>query len=89
MPASPRAALPARKKSGVDMNGEAIKTILLRFDGETQAKAVALARANFRKPGGEGNVTVLLRSLVQQAYSHPERFGLLPGVEEESSDKPE
>jgi hypothetical protein len=48
-----------------------------RFDDETMARAQALAEANFALPRGAGNVSALLRSLINQAWLYPERFGLI------------
>lgn len=56
------------------MNG---KRLSLALDDDIYRRMVALAEANFPKPSGEGNVTTLVRILVNQAYHYPERFGLV------------
>lgn len=41
------------------------------------ARAHALAETSFALPRGAGNVSALLRSLINQAWLYPERFGLI------------
>jgi hypothetical protein len=69
------------------MSMAGVKITTMRFDDEIYEKAMALARANFRKPSGEGNLAILIRSLIQQAYAHPERFGLQEPANEPRGEK--
>jgi hypothetical protein len=59
------------------------KITTVRLDDETYDMAMELARANFRKPNGEGHFSILLRALIHLAYMHPERFDLRPPVKDE------
>jgi hypothetical protein len=53
------------------------KRLNLALDDDTYRRMAALAEANFPKPSGDGNITTLVRTLVNQAYHYPERFGLI------------
>lgn len=50
----------------------------LRFDEDTYRNAQSLAKANFKKPNGEGNLAILLRHLIVQAAADPDAFKLTP-----------
>lgn len=48
------------------------------FDRRTYDRMYALAHANFPTPKRGGNITALIRTLINQAWVEPEKFGLLP-----------
>ncbi|MFN8463928.1 MAG: hypothetical protein U0X20_00195 [Caldilineaceae bacterium] len=48
------------------------------FDRRTYERMYALAHANFPTPKRGGNITALIRALINQAWMEPEKFGLLP-----------
>ena len=48
------------------------------FDRRTYDRMYALAHANFPTPKRGGNITALIRALINQAWAEPEKFGLLP-----------
>jgi hypothetical protein len=57
---------------------EGSKLTSVRFDLATHTMAMELAEANFPKPSGSGHLAMLLRTLIREAYHHPERFDLQP-----------
>lgn len=67
-----------------------VKRLNLGLDEDIYQRMLLLAEANFPKPSGEGNVTTLVRVLVNQAYHDPGRFGLIsPFAEAPDIQRPE